>query len=476
MSGLRRREMNAHEAWIRGTGHCLLVDDKPFDRSSTGTAGRQRADGISDTAGEIRAMAAGHGNGDGGVDQRLGRTATKLGLVTASPDRWQHVFGVEAHGFQLNPPLAEETVTLFESDHGVDLPEAYRRFVTRLGDGGAGPDYGLLPLGDDVSDKLAAPSVIEPGLERLEHWSEQFYKADVSPWQGTLTVVDHGCTVRTLLIVTGPWRGRLVHADVDGRFGPYMLEDEDFLAWYERWLDELTEGCDVGMFGWQKLPGDEDFLRTALASDPSPSRRERAARSLAALPELSRDGWHALLAASSDTDPLARQEVVEMVAKVKMPGAEALIRAALADPDPRVRKEAVQGLNKVGVADREQMLRQMLTDPDVAVVNSALWPLASARTLRLADLTPLLEHADSLHRRRAAFFLLYTQDEVTDVLRDLISGDDPHMRASAVRAAVYRRERRLLPDVQQLAERGAAVGDVWDSRWELRDAVTKLSE
>src|SRR5438045_1758187 len=55
----------------------------------------------------------------------------------------------------LNTPLTEREVVEFEQLHGIALPEEYRLFVTRLGNGGVGPpSYGLLPLGRPASDML----------------------------------------------------------------------------------------------------------------------------------------------------------------------------------------------------------------------------------------------------------------------------------------------------------------------------------
>lgn len=44
---------------------------------------------------------------------------------------------------RLNRPAAEADVAAFEREHGVTPPEPYRRFVTDIDDGGAGPSYGL---------------------------------------------------------------------------------------------------------------------------------------------------------------------------------------------------------------------------------------------------------------------------------------------------------------------------------------------
>jgi len=49
----------------------------------------------------------------------------------------------EAHGFNLNPPLSEKVIVQFELDHGISLPQDYRNFLASIGNGGAGPFYGV---------------------------------------------------------------------------------------------------------------------------------------------------------------------------------------------------------------------------------------------------------------------------------------------------------------------------------------------
>lgn len=76
---------------------------------------------------------------------RLGRIADKLAAARAMPVP-PKAFGVEADGFKLAAPSAEAAVAEFEEWHEVTRPLAYRLFVTELGDGGAGPGYGLRHL------------------------------------------------------------------------------------------------------------------------------------------------------------------------------------------------------------------------------------------------------------------------------------------------------------------------------------------
>jgi hypothetical protein len=55
-------------------------------------------------------------------------------------------FGADAHHFQMNPTMPEFEASAFEQERNVVLPPDYRQFLTRIGNGGAGPFYGVFPL------------------------------------------------------------------------------------------------------------------------------------------------------------------------------------------------------------------------------------------------------------------------------------------------------------------------------------------
>jgi SMI1/KNR4 family protein SUKH-1 len=186
------------------------------------------------------------------------------------------VFGAEGHRFKLNPPLSEVDVAQFENTHHIRLPEDYRRFITEIGNGGAGPYYGVFPLGymDDQGFDLAPwdkpyglVGDLAADFPHRESWndltgyppaeladeSEEEYERQLSAFEkryyaasvmnGGFPICHMGCALRVWLIVTGEQRGRLLR---DGRsentgLSPILLKNgsrADFSGWYLEWLED----------------------------------------------------------------------------------------------------------------------------------------------------------------------------------------------------------------------------------------------
>jgi hypothetical protein len=87
-----------------------------------------------------------------------------LRSATVKPD----VFGWGAHGFKANPPVTESRLHEFESRRGVQLPEDYRGFLLNVGNGGAGPHYGLFALGEMAENVSPLLNGILTGS--MKHW------------------------------------------------------------------------------------------------------------------------------------------------------------------------------------------------------------------------------------------------------------------------------------------------------------------
>ena len=194
------------------------------------------------------------------------------------------VFGAGAHGFHLNPTLPETAVSDFERRYVVTLGADYRKFLTNIGNGGAGPCYGIFPLGyaDDAFDLSPWPrdsgmvgELSEP-FPFSEEWNDLSGKPSVGIWMtqptspgaeyepgqwaafekvywgsalvnGAIPICHEGCALRIYLVVTGAQAGKLWEdrrAEYAG-LKPVRLKDGSaatFRLWYEEWLEECLAG------------------------------------------------------------------------------------------------------------------------------------------------------------------------------------------------------------------------------------------
>ncbi|RAY12930.1 hypothetical protein DPM19_23255 [Actinomadura craniellae] len=348
---------------------------------------------------------------------------------------------MEAHGFELGAPLPEAVVAEFEERHEVTLPPAYRLFITELGNDGAGPGVGLCNLSKACpahcrSPHLARPSTYVPGPRYLDDW-EQRYEDPPDPRRiflpGTLEIAHHGCTLVTRLVVTGPARGRLLNLDCDGSLGPYVVEDPDFLAWYERWLDEALAGYDIGWFG-EQLPLQEPELVAALTDDPSPERRSRAGKSLLQLPALGDNAWDVLLdAMTTDADPTVRAELWDLLRWKR-------------HRHPRLLD------NAEAIADEVARYARSCTPTGITALNIL-------RRLTFTDVLPELASPDLERRRRAAYQLAWPwgfierdlpQDLLNEVTSALLGDADALLRSHGVAVVHQFGLTRLRPLLREL--------------------------
>lgn len=156
------------------------------------------------------------------------------------------LFCARAHRYQLGPVLKEDQLSGLEQEFGATLPDGYRTFLLHIGNGGAGPYYGLFPLaGGDPEDLTDFNSIKDPFP-----WKDKNLRPRrVLP--GALYICNYGCALRFVLIVTGQCRGEVWHdwrADSAGIYPATNPRGDrlHFLEWYSQWLDDrLTNPVDV---------------------------------------------------------------------------------------------------------------------------------------------------------------------------------------------------------------------------------------
>jgi hypothetical protein len=172
-------------------------------------------------------------------------------LAAADPARRR--FGAAHHRYALGPAIAPAALEAVEAALRAALPDDLRAFVLAVGDGGAGPGYGLVPVA------LAAPYVVrveprafarspsvvgvaapsggaEPGAHtRAEPGAQTRFEP---PWSRALPLAHLGCGYAAVVALDGPGRGEIwVDARAAGVLRPIA---PSFTAAYLDWIDRLA--------------------------------------------------------------------------------------------------------------------------------------------------------------------------------------------------------------------------------------------
>ena len=157
-------------------------------------------------------------------------------------DKQCQAFGARTHRYILWPCLRPEEIEGVEQQLGVGIPEHLRLFYLEAGNGGAGPNYGLLPAAKLRSYRADQPY---PGIEKFrqaaEHTGEGYFEAPKEVLAGLLVVIDQGCGHESCLVTTGPLAGNVVHVSNEG----FVDETNQTLRdHFEQWLDR-----EINLFG-----------------------------------------------------------------------------------------------------------------------------------------------------------------------------------------------------------------------------------
>ncbi len=200
----------------------------------------------------------------------------------AERDKKCRIFGSSTHRYKLNPPLSPKAIGRIEKSHGMTLPEAYRRFLLEIGNGGAGPFYGLFKLGthDDEFDHCTwkqggligdlskpfphskawdlpksfwknAPNFAEnvaPEEEQDRVYDEWMAKLEEHYWHGkfingAIPICHEGCAYRLWLVLKGREAGHIWQDRRAGEAGISPLKNKgyprlSFTRWYLNWLED----------------------------------------------------------------------------------------------------------------------------------------------------------------------------------------------------------------------------------------------
>jgi len=196
---------------------------------------------------------------------------SKLKELTTLDKKFE-IFGASSHQYKFNQSISIEALNQFEKKYEVELPKDYKAFVSEIGNGGAGPYYGIHPLQKDLGEfnpenkfdllRFNFPhkeawnwsNKIFAKFEELEESEDDeiVYFFDNIYWeayckneltQGSIYITEYGCALRFLLIITGEDKGKIWFDQRADKKGINPVKDKngtrlDFSDWYVEWLNK----------------------------------------------------------------------------------------------------------------------------------------------------------------------------------------------------------------------------------------------
>jgi SMI1 / KNR4 family (SUKH-1) len=176
------------------------------------------------------------------------------------------IFGSELHKYKLNPCLREAEIQAFEVKHHIQLPDDYRNFLLEVGNGGAGPGYGLMPTEDKNNNFISQAFTLQEAWNDLDLMIKNRSSFIVTPdayldnkfIKGTIAIAHYGHGIFALLVILGEQRGNIWiddRANCGGIYpftencGSYLHDNPDdfepddcqlplsFYNWYNDWLN-----------------------------------------------------------------------------------------------------------------------------------------------------------------------------------------------------------------------------------------------
>jgi hypothetical protein len=176
-------------------------------------------------------------------DAMWNKVVEKLNTLK-SLDRQCQAFGAEEHRYVLYPCASADELTTVEQRLSAKLPFELRAFYTEVGNGVAGPYYGLLQAGQLSGYR---PGEDYPGVDFYIRVATEdgggpdergYFEVSHEELAGLLTVMHEGCGHEVCLVTSGPETGKVVYVSADG----YIVEKRrNLIDAYHLWLDGEIE-------------------------------------------------------------------------------------------------------------------------------------------------------------------------------------------------------------------------------------------
>jgi len=196
-------------------------------------------------------------------------------------DKEYKVFGASKHKYKLNPPASMDEIRALEVELNITFPEEFVYFYTRIGNGGAGPYYGLYSVeeikrncegkqDDNIQpliDSNLSYATWYKLMKQMEADDDAYDEIYQQVCSGAVIIGTQGCTFDNLLMFKGSEAGKIVYIDwnLDGEYPP-VLTGTSFLEWYVNFYEDIIASYSVQHYGYIKRCTEQELIEAYKSS------------------------------------------------------------------------------------------------------------------------------------------------------------------------------------------------------------------
>lgn len=389
----------------------------------------------------------------------------------ARVDAGRQVFGAEKHQYRLGPVLALEEIRRVETQRQMKFPEEYVFYLTQVGNGGAGPYYGLYPfervMRENRNPRLGQifEQTVMPGITGKQ-WREHMQRLDAlgenmetdmeceayrgELYAGMLSVGTQGCTYDHMLMLAGKYAGRIMYMDWNELpDNPPFDTGMTFLEWMEGYFRDIIEGYNMKSYGYRQRKTQEQVLEQYF-SCPTTAAKRALLDSLFRLREIGKEtvGFLEELA-------FAEEEVSDiccalLVEKEQERGL-AVFEKMLAQKRIPTICDSIRYLRRLPIQTRSRLYQQVLQvlgEVRDKEGNSVYYFLMDCEQFRAAD---IVEYVRRMENRELLKTGIYAMGRARDALDyvDLfiqwMQSEDFYVAQTALQAMAHQKHDKLMP-------------------------------
>lgn len=394
-------------------------------------------------------------------------------------DAGRKIFGAEKHQYRINPVLNMAEIRRAEEERHVKFPEEYVFYLTRVGNGGAGPYYGLYPfeevlaedrnpyLGQTFEQTVTTQLTKEQWREymrKLDELGESFetdtdyekYKSKL--FSNMMPIGTQGCTLDNMLMLSGGDADRIMYIDWDmEEDGPPFDTGMSFLEWMEGFFQDIIDGCHMSSYGY-RLRRTQQQVVEQYPSCQTTSAKRKLLDSLFRLRELGNETIAFLEEIAFEDEEVTDVCCAVLIQMKQKKGLEVFERMLAEKRIPAI-CNCISSIRRLPMEVRSRFYRQVLDILEEIRHEEGkriFYYLMDCEQFRAGDIAEYVRRIENKELLRTAIYAMGKAEDALDYVDNFIEwmkSEDYWIAHTALQAMSHKKHEKLMPVYRWMDEK-----------------------